>query len=300
MGRLEELLVEHRVLAVDTDGPPRSAVSRLVVAGRAVRAFPGVVMTPGVADDPMAWAAAVHLWDPSAVFLGRVALCLATGAVLPLATVEVNRPSRHARVGPVRFSRARLPGKLVEESSGWFHASVPAACLGLAVADDWSAVCDSLRRGLTTPGAIAAVAEELSGCHGADRRRRVLAEISGNPWSVAELDLHRLLRSAGLRGWNGNVRIETSGGPVVADVVFRRRRAVVEVNGFEYHGGRREFEATVARQGMLVRDGWVVVPVTPAMICGDPVGVLRLIRAALATARPARPTGLAPEPRSAA
>ena len=76
------------------------------------------------------------------------------------------------------------------------------------VPSDFVQIADGLR--FATP-AYAAVElrealEAMTGSAGRAVRRCVVEECMTNPWSYAELRLHRILRAAGIVGWVANVR----------------------------------------------------------------------------------------------
>ena len=65
------------------------------------------------------------------------------------------------------------------------------------------------------------------------------------------------------------------------DVLFRRERVVLEVDGWAAHGGREAFEANRVRHNALVLAGYSVLHVTWRQLQDDPEWVLACVRAAI-------------------
>ena len=70
-----------------------------------------------------------------------------------------------------------------------------------------------------------------------------------------------------------------------ADVVFRRLRLVIEVDGREFHSKAEVFESDRHRQNLLVLRGWRVLRITWAMIQDEPDRVIAMVREAMALPR---------------
>lgn len=100
--------------------------------------------------------------------------------------------------------------------------------------------------------------------------------------SVAEQRLHRLLRAAGLDGWQAAVPVEDGAGLIaVADVLFAGARLVIEVDGFAVHGGRDRFVSDRRRHNRLVAAGSTVLRITWDDLRDRPDVVLAQIRQSL-------------------
>ncbi len=111
------------------------------------------------------------------------------------------------------------------------------------------------------------------------------------PDSGLEVEFARLLRDNGIVGFEFQQRI----GPFRVDAVHRRRRLIVETDGWEHHGTRPAFEADRLRDATLLAEGWRVMRITWQQQMTDPSGVVDRIRRSLAAVRPtrhrARPSG---------
>lgn len=130
----------------------------------------------------------------------------------------------------------------------------------------------------------------------ARRRRALLASASGAV-SAAERRLHRILRRAGISGWEADQRIDVEGWVIArADVLFRAERLVIEVDGYAFHG-RQRFQEDRTRQNRLVAHGYTVLRFTWTDLTQRPDDVSAQVRATLdllrgrwqrATSRPDR------------
>ena len=88
-----------------------------------------------------------------------------------------------------------------------------------------------------------------------------------------------LLRSGGITGWEANVPIRDHEGLIgVGDIVFRRAKVVIEVDGWAFHVSPAAFQRDRARQNRLVAAGWTVLRFTWRDITERPSLVIRTIR----------------------
>jgi len=86
---------------------------------------------------------------------------------------------------------------------------------------------------------------------------------------------------AGIAGWAGDQRLSLEPRVVIrADVLFRRERLILEVDGFEAHG-RRQFQADRTRQNALVAAGYAVLRFTWWDLVDRPADVARQVRTTL-------------------
>ena len=112
--------------------------------------------------------------------------------------------------------------------------------------------------------------------------RRIL-DLPGGPRrtrSPAERDLVRLLRSAGVTGFETNVRIHG----YEVDALWPKLNFAVEVDGYDGHSGRVAFERDRLKIARLKANGVDVMPVTGRQLREDPRGVMRRLLRALALA----------------
>jgi very-short-patch-repair endonuclease len=108
-------------------------------------------------------------------------------------------------------------------------------------------------------------------------REALLQDSRDQPWSEAERRGHRLLRAAGITGWQ---TIQPVAGFWV-DVLFARERLVLEIDGWAVHGARQAFEDDRFRRNLLVLAGYRVLNFTWRQLEDAPAWVLGCIRTAL-------------------
>jgi very-short-patch-repair endonuclease len=112
-------------------------------------------------------------------------------------------------------------------------------------------------------------------------RRQLLLDSRSEPWSEAERSLHRLLRAAGITGWQANRAVLLGDLTFYVDVIFRKRKLAIEIDGRLYHNGAEVFETDRWRQNLLVLDGWCVLRFTWTMINERPEEVIAMVRDAI-------------------
>ena len=113
---------------------------------------------------------------------------------------------------------------------------------------------------LTTP---ARTLHDLAGCLGQhERRSTTTLELTR---SAAERRLLALIRQARLPRPETNVRVQG----YEVDLLWRRQRLIVEVDGFAYHSTRHAFERDRARDATLQAAGYRVVRITWRQIVND-------------------------------
>lgn len=125
--------------------------------------------------------------------------------------------------------------------------------------------------------------ERNAGRRGAGRLARALAELTDDPpWTMSELEnqFRDLLDGAGIPMPEFNVLIEGE----LVDAVWRRERLVIEVDSWEFHRGRAQFEADRRRDARLQLAGWRVLRVTHRRMTADRAALLNEIRRLLAMA----------------
>ena len=131
-----------------------------------------------------------------------------------------------------------------------------------------TALDDALRRGLVTPARLSEAYERLyrRGRAGIGNlrvlldARRTLAHV---PDSVLEERMRRLLLKSGLPEPVLHHRVAVAGRTVaVVDLAYLRERVAIELDGYRYHHGRRQWQTDLARQNTLITLGWRVLRYT--------------------------------------
>ena len=96
------------------------------------------------------------------------------------------------------------------------------------------------------------------GRHGSPRARRLLQAAEDGTRSEAERLLSRLLRAAGITGWQANRRI----GGYEVDVVFRAAKVAIEVDGFAFHTDSDTFQRDRTKQNAIALAGYQLLRFT--------------------------------------
>jgi very-short-patch-repair endonuclease len=115
------------------------------------------------------------------------------------------------------------------------------------------------------------------GRYGSPRARRLLQAASDGARSEAERLLVKLLRKAGITGWQTNYPI----GPYKVDVAFPASKIVIEVDGWAFHSDGEAFQHDRKRQNYLMLLGWQVLRFTWLDLVEYPGRVIAEIRSAI-------------------
>jgi very-short-patch-repair endonuclease len=114
--------------------------------------------------------------------------------------------------------------------------------------------------------------------------RLTIAEMTGPaPWLQSELEefFRELIRGSDLPDYEANVLVEGER----VDVLWRKERVIVELDGFAFHKSRASFEADRRRDAKLQVLGYRVLRITQERLTNEPDKVLAEIRALLSAAR---------------
>ena len=115
------------------------------------------------------------------------------------------------------------------------------------------------------------------GRYGSPAARILLQAAADGEHSEAERLLTKLMRAAQITGWRTNVRV----GGYVVDVLFRRARVVIEVDGWAFHSDAQAFQNDRERQNALSLQGWQVLRFTWLDLVEYPDRVVATIQAAI-------------------
>lgn len=268
----------HRGVVRLADHPAlRSSWARHAQDGRVVRALPGVVMDAVLVNDPGAWIRAVHAWDPNAIVAGRAAASLTFAPDTAVGHVLVYTSSRMADRGMIRFRRHALHQDLISWV-GDLRVTTPAATgLTAALEGDYEPVTTALRLAVVDVEMLNECGRLLT-IRPAAGVRSVLRDVSSNPWSVAEVEAHRLLRGAGITGWLGNEPMMIDGRRYVLDIPFPAAKVAFEVNSFEFHSSKQAMMHDAGRANALLAAGWRSYVLMPTQIVDHPDETLHFIR----------------------
>lgn len=267
---------EHRDLS--------GALDRRVRDGLLVAVLPGVYCPLELRDEPAVRTQAALLWaGPDAVLTGLSAARATYWPKAPSSPVTLALPTTTKRSSPeVLVERRTIPPELVLRRGRWAATQPGATAVDLAAGEHGGpAIDEALRTGSATLDQMWEAYALQPGRVGNKARRALLHDSRDLPWSEAEREAHRLLRRAGLDGWQTNQ--EVAGYWV--DVLFRSHRLVLEVDGWAVHGGRQAFEDDRVRRNHLVLAGYIVLNVTWRQLELQPGWVLACVQRALRAGR---------------
>jgi len=197
---------------------------------------------------------------------------------------------RSARAGAARpgiqICRTVVPSRDVRKRHGLWLTSPPRTILDLSLSlneeDLERLVAEASYRKLASEKELKAQVEGSQGKKGVATLRRVL-DLSGGPRrtrSPAEREMLKLLRQAGMTGFETNARIHG----YEVDLLWRDARLAVEIDGWDAHSGRVAFERDRLKVAHLGANGVTVIPITGRQIRDDPMGAVHRLERAVAKA----------------
>jgi very-short-patch-repair endonuclease len=156
-----------------------------------------------------------------------------------------------------------------------------AHCLGSLRGDGWRCDRSSATNPSYTLGELDRALVLTGGRKGNRTKRQLLLDSRAEPWSKAERLLHHLLRAAGVTGWKANRPVVLDDSTFYVDVMFRKLKLAIEIDGRLYHTGAEVFERDRWRQNLLILNGWCVLRFTWTMIEEQPEKVVAMVREAI-------------------
>ncbi|MFN2496790.1 MAG: type IV toxin-antitoxin system AbiEi family antitoxin domain-containing protein [Pseudonocardiaceae bacterium] len=264
------------------------AISRRVRSGRWERLHPGIYLA---ADHPytdeVRLRAAVLWAGPDAVPHGvSAAWWHDLGPSLP-DPVQITVPRRRnpSRQPGVSVRRRDLSARDLVQTRELWVTDLPLTALEAAVAlgnPEGAVLLDrALQRRVRFPTVYRAHCRNL-GRQGAAAATQLLTVAADRAASQAERLLIRLLREAGITGWELNYARQGC----LIDVAFPAQRVAVEVDGWAWHMTPDRFVRDRQRQNALVNLRWTVLRFTWHDLAGRPEAVLNEIRTAVEVRRP--------------
>jgi very-short-patch-repair endonuclease len=243
--------------------------------------LPGVYAASDQAASPRTSARALRCFDPDAILTGAIAARLSFWPELRVAAIECAvRHSRSPQPG-YEFKRRQIPPELVVCRGGIRYTSPALTALDLCPRLGGEAIDQALRSRATTLAHLHRAMELTAARVGNQTRRQLLLDSRDEPWSEAERLFHRLLREAGISGWKANQPVVLNGSTCYVDVIFRKLKLGIEIDGRLFHTGTEVFETDRWRQNLLILDGWCVLRFTWTMIEQQPETVLTMVREAI-------------------
>jgi very-short-patch-repair endonuclease len=264
-----------------------TALGRLVTDKEIQAVLPGVYALPDHREFLEIRVKALHMYDPDAILMGKIAARLSFWPELEVADVQAVVKNQRVAYKGFDFVRRKVPDDLVTDVDG-VRMTVPAlTALDLCLEIGGDGIDEVLRRGKATLDEMHDALRMIRNQRGNEERRQFLLESSEEPWSAAERLFHRLLREAGITGWRGNATLVIDNKKYVVDVLFREHRLAIEIDGRLFHGDAR-FEIDRRRQNALVLSGWRVLRFTWRMLEQEPGWVLQVVERALRAQSPSR------------
>lgn len=265
-----------------TAGLSQDAVDRRVAGGRWERLHPGVYLAADhpYTDEVRIRAAALWAGKDAVVHGVSAAWWHDLGTALP-ATVEVTvrRDRNPGTQAGVALRRRDLPyPDLVAVRDLWV-TDLPLTVLEAAVAlgPQGSELLDgALQRRVKFPAVYRAHCRN-QGRRGSAEASRLLSVAADRAASHAERLLVRLLRSAGIAGWELGYRVQE----YLIDLALPRQRVAIEVDGWAWHVNADRFVGDRRRQNALVNLQWTVLRFTWHDLAARPEDVVAEVRAAL-------------------
>lgn len=250
------LLADHGVISVSKRPGLSRTLHRLVADGTLSRPLPGTFILAGSGYE--GWLRAVTAWAGSQGALhGATATALWLDDSRPAVTQLAHATLRSRR--GVSVWRYAVPPQLVVVRDGIRTVTAAYASVELAARDDGRSITEALRRRLATVDEIREILDSLAGTSGQAVRRCVVESCLSNPWSYAELRLHRILRRAGITGWVANVPLRFGRQVLHPDVLFPGARVVIEFDGRAFHSSRTEFVEDREKQNTYITNGYLVL-----------------------------------------
>lgn len=267
-------------------------LARRAAAGNLVRLLPGVYCPVGARESVHVRVAAVAAADPDAVITHRAAAALDWWDSLPVPTVTATRRSRVRRQQGYRWARRTIPPELIRDAGGIRRTTPALTVLDLIPELGGQVVDEALRRGVVTLADLWHALELTPNRRGNKYRRLVLTDSRDEPWSEAERELHRVLRSLPLpERFRTNLRVQLHGRVAYLDAALPGLLLGIEVDGYEFHGTRERFEGDRRRDLELEAAGWHIVRISAAMILHDAKAVADLLLAVIERRLEALATG---------
>lgn len=282
---IDQVLTSARGVIRRADHPKLAQrLDRLRRHGELESPLRGVLCIPGLTTDFAAAVLAGWLWSgPDAVLTGRAAARLTFWPECPVSRIEFATPRRQAvQSGRWQKTFRLVPSHLVR-NRGPVPVTIPAlTAVDLAAGGDGGDVIDRVLRSRTgSLGQMWHAMRLQPNRPGNGTREVLLRDSRDQPWSEAERRLHRLLRTAGITGWQTNHRIPVGDHVYFADVLFRGERLIAEADGWTYHSDPAAFENDRRRRNELELLGYRVLNFTWRQIVQDPEWVQDCICRAL-------------------
>ena len=257
------------------------AIDRQIRNGTLRPVLPGVYATPEMCDSVRTRILALMRWDADAILVGPAAAWASFWPEIRVASVTCSLKHQRRQQRGYEFCRRQIPAELVISRSGLRYTSPALTALDLCATVGGEAIDQALRTRATTLARLQRAMRLTTARVGNPIRRQLLLDSRAEPWSEAERSFHRLLRKGGITEWQANQPILLGGRTFYVDVIFRKLRLAIEIDGRLYHNGVEVFESDRSRQNLLILDGWCALRFTWTMIEERPEEVIATVRDAI-------------------
>jgi very-short-patch-repair endonuclease len=253
----------------------------LVRQGKLVPVLPGIYAPPELAHNVEILMRAVGLRHPDAVVFGAAAARTSFWPDAPVRTIQVAASTRLASRSGYTFSRRHIPVELIVERAGLRYTAPALTAIDLATFECADAIDIALRTRAATLEGMYQALRLTPNRVGNQQRLKLLIDSRNEPWSAAERLAHRILRAAGLAGWETNFPVFLEGRVYYIDIAFPHLKLAIEIDGRLHEEDKDLFESDRWRQNALVANGWLVLRFTWQMLQEHPEVVVGAIVQAL-------------------
>ncbi|WP_084099846.1 type IV toxin-antitoxin system AbiEi family antitoxin domain-containing protein [Demequina sp. NBRC 110051] len=268
----------------------RRHLDRAVSRGEVVRILPGVYVAAVHQHDPVARARAATLWAPRALVTGMLALHLHAPG-LPTSTIVELVTDHGDRLHPPPWIRVHQSGLPAERTVA---RGIPTVTPARALVDAWALAPPAYRNerlwqalwsGVCTWSDLAREVERTPRLPDRRRLERVLGWFAEGATSPLEVRAkHETFVGAAFADFEWQVPIDLGARTVRADMLHRRAKLVVELDGDRYHATKAERDADRERQNALVAAGFTVLRFGWNDIVHRPAACRALVTAAVGRA----------------
>lgn len=277
-----ELLRSDAVIARRHHPELSRTLDWLLRRGELATLLPGVYCDPGSRSDLNTRIAGAMAWHDDVVLTVRAAARVSFWPSIPVRVVTL-ASARQLRPPPgFTVERRRIDPDLVWRRGPLRYTAPALTALDLCDQVDGDGIDTVLRTRAATLRQIQQVLDRTKNRRGNAHRLQLVLDSRDQPWSAAERRMHRLLREAGITGWEGNRPVGNWAREYWLDVVFFQHKLVIEIDGRLHEDDPDLFESDRWRQNWLVLHGYRVLRFTWAMLRDHPDEVIRIVRAALA------------------
>jgi very-short-patch-repair endonuclease len=198
-----------------------------------------------------------------------------------LERIDVAVPRKVAERDGFAFNRRSIPADLVVERRGLRFTHPALTAIDLATEEHVDSIDIALRTRAATLAGMRDALARTPNRPGNQTRLKLLIESRDEPWSAAERLAHRLLRGAGISGWQSNLPVIVKDKLFYLDIAFRSCRLALEIDGRMHEDDPGLFESDRWRQNALVFAGWRVLRFTWAMLDRHPQSFVDSVQQAL-------------------